>query len=194
MPHPGATLKMWAPNQPAQTVPAKRAASQSGKPPKPAKGKSPKAPRKRWVTILKWSGIAMLAGTAIMAVTIALTFWMYGRDPKLPRIEKLADYKPKQVTTIVDRNDRRIGEIYTERRTFVTYEQIPPIVVDAFVAAEDNNYWNHKGIDYFGMVRAFFTNLRAGKTKQGASTITQQVVKNFLLTPERTFKRKIQEI
>ena len=74
------------------------------------------------------------------------------------------------------------------------YDKIPPIVVDAFVAAEDNKFWTHGGVDYWGMFRAFFTNLRAGKTKQGASTITQQVVKTFLLTPERTFKRKIQEI
>src|SRR4029078_1154730 len=69
-----------------------------------------------------------------------------------------------------------------------------PIVVDAFVAAEDNNYWHHSGIDYVGMARAFFANIRAGKKSQGASTITQQVVKNLLLTPERSFKRKIQEI
>ncbi len=194
MPHAGATLKMWAPSQQQATVPAKRAAT---KPPPGKNGKAsrpPKAPRKKWVTIVKWGAIAALVGTALMAATVAFTFWMYGRDPKLPRIEKLADYKPKQVTTIVDKNDQRIGEIFTERRTYVPYDKIPPVVVDAFVAAEDNNYWSHEGIDYFGMVRAFFANLRAGKAKQGASTITQQVVKNFLLTPERTFKRKIQEI
>ncbi|HEY5950925.1 MAG TPA: PBP1A family penicillin-binding protein, partial [Kofleriaceae bacterium] len=157
-------------------------------------GKGPRPPRKKWVTIVKWGAIAALIGTALMATTVAFTFWMYGRDPKLPRIEKLADYKPKQVTTIVDKNDQRIGEIFTQRRTYVPYEKIPPILVDSFIAAEDNNYWSHEGVDYFGMVRAFFANLRAGKTTQGASTITQQVVKNFLLTPERSFKRKIQEI
>jgi penicillin-binding protein 1A len=196
MPHAGATIKMWARNQEHPTVPAKRSPTRpptrsggGGKSSRPAK-----TPRQKWITIAKWTAIAALVGAALMAVTIAFTFWMYGRDPKLPRIEKLADYKPKQVTTIVDKNDQRIGEIFTQRRTFVPYEKIPPILVDAFVAAEDNNYWKHEGVDYFGMVRAFFTNLRAGKTKQGASTITQQVVKNFLLTPERTFKRKIQEI
>jgi penicillin-binding protein 1A len=195
MPHAGATLKMWSPQHQQPTVPAKRQPSRPGKPSRPGTPLKPaRTPRKKWVTIAKWVGIAALAGTALMAATIALTFWMYGRDPNLPRIEKLADYKPKQVTTIVDRNDQRIGEIFTQRRTFVPYEKIPPILVDAFIAAEDNHYWEHEGIDYFGMVRAFFTNLRAGKTKQGASTITQQVVKNFLLTPERTFKRKIQEI
>jgi hypothetical protein len=70
---------------------------------------------------------------------------------------------------------------------------IPTGATVAFVAAEDNKFWTHSGVDYWGMFRAFVTNLRAGHTKQGASTITQQVVKTFLLTPERTFKRKIQE-
>jgi penicillin-binding protein 1A len=185
---------MWARSQEQETVRDKRSPT---RPPGKSGGKAakpPKAPRKKWVTIAKWAAIAALVGTALMTATVAFTFWMYGRDPKLPRIEKLADYKPKQVTTIVDKNDQRIGEIFTQRRTFVPYEKIPPILVDSFVAAEDNNYWQHEGVDYIGMVRAFFTNLRAGKTKQGASTITQQVVKNFLLTPERSFKRKIQEI
>ena len=190
--HTGATLKMWGPQSAvasgARTQPRARPRSGSGRPP-PSKWT-----RQRWIKIAKWTAIIALAGSALMAATIAFTFWMYGRDPKLPHIEKLADYKPKQVTTILDANDHRIGEIYTQRRTFVPYEKIPKTVVDAFVAAEDNNYWNHAGIDYIGMVRAFFANLRAGKKKEGASTITQQVVKNLLLTPERTFKRKIQEI
>ncbi|MEO8703703.1 MAG: PBP1A family penicillin-binding protein [Kofleriaceae bacterium] len=81
-----------------------------------------------------------------------------------------------------------------ETRTFVEYDKIPKILVDAFVATEDNKFWEHGGVDYWGMFRAFWANVRAGKSKQGASTITQQVVKNLLLTPEKTFKRKIQEI
>ena len=191
--HRGTTLKQWGPQATAPqqaTVAGKRSAprARSTKPP------PSRPPRPRWITIAKWGGIAALVGTALMTVTIAFTFWMYGRDPHLPQIGRLADYKPKQVTTILDANDHRIGEIYTQRRTFVPYEKIPRTVVDAFIAAEDNNYWNHSGVDYWGMVRAFFANLRAGKKKEGASTITQQVVKNLLLTPERTFKRKIQEI
>jgi penicillin-binding protein 1A len=150
-------------------------------------------PGRRWLTVVKWLAIAALAGVALVAATVAFVFWMYGRDPNLPNIQKLSDYRPKQVTTILDTNDRRIGEL-GERRTFVPYDKIPPIVVDAFIAAEDNNFWTHAGVDYMGMGRAFFANLRAGHTKEGASTITQQVVKNFLLTNERTFKRKIQEI
>ncbi|MEJ7597194.1 MAG: PBP1A family penicillin-binding protein [Kofleriaceae bacterium] len=143
---------------------------------------------------MKWSAIVGFSGLLLMVATVAFVFWMYGRDPSLPDYRKLADYKPKQVTTIVDKDGHRLGEIFTERRTFVPYEKLPPHVVNAFVAAEDNKFWQHEGVDYYGMFRAFWANIRAGKKTQGASTITQQVVKTFLLTPERTFKRKIQEI
>jgi penicillin-binding protein 1A len=147
-----------------------------------------------WSAVIKWLAILGVAGAALVAATAAFVFWMYGRDPNLPEYQTLADYHPKQVTVISDGNDRRIGEIYSERRTVVPYDKVPPIVVDAFVAAEDNSFWTHRGVDYWGMFRALITNLRAGHTRQGASTITQQVVKTFLLTPERTFRRKIQEI
>jgi penicillin-binding protein 1A len=201
--HRGATIKMWANQQPGGGPPRGGAATQGappgrgkaqGKPGKPGKPGKGGRPRKLWVSLLKWAVILGLVGAALVSATVAFTFWMYGRDPKMPQIEKLADYRPSQVVTILDANDRRVGEIYTQRRTLVTYDKIPPIVVDAFVAAEDNHFWTHAGIDYMGMARAFFANLRAGQKKQGASTITQQVVKNLLLTPERTFKRKIQEI
>jgi penicillin-binding protein 1A len=153
-------------------------------------------PRKRWLRILKWAGIVMLAGTALLAATIAFVFWMYGRDPNLPTVDKLRDVldHPKQVTKVLDMNGDVIGELGSERRTALKFEQIPTIVVDAFIAAEDNNFWEHGGVDYTGMLRAFFANLRAGHTKEGASTITQQVIKMLLLTPEKTFKRKIQEV
>ena len=196
-PSMGATLRMWAATpqpaagQPTQAQKGPKRIAGTGKPGRAGKSRPP---RKLWVTILKWSVIAGLAGIALVAATVAFTFWMYGRDPNLPNITKLADYHPLQVTTILDANDRRIGEIGKQKRTYVTYDKIPPIVVDSFVAAEDNTYWTHAGIDYVGMARAFFANLRAGKKTQGASTITQQVVKNLLLTPERTFRRKIQEI
>jgi penicillin-binding protein 1A len=147
-----------------------------------------------WLAVIKWLAILGVAGAALVAATAAFVFWMYGRDPNLPDFQTLADYHPKQVTVITDGNDRRIGEIYSERRTVVPYDKVPPIVVDAFVAAEDNSFWTHRGVDYLGMFRALITNLRAGHTRQGASTITQQVVKTFLLTPERTFRRKLQEI
>lgn len=135
-----------------------------------------------------------LVAAALGAASIAAVFWVYGRDKALPDIQKLSDYKPKQVSTILDAKGQRIGELFEERRTFVPYKEIPQFVIDSFVAAEDQKFWTHTGIDYVGMVRAFFTNLRAGRARQGASTITQQVVKTFLLTPEKTFRRKIQEV
>ncbi|MEO7736014.1 MAG: PBP1A family penicillin-binding protein [Kofleriaceae bacterium] len=157
-------------------------------------GAAPGRSRGPWLTLLKWLVILGVLGALLTAGTAAFVYWMYGRDPNLPDYARLSDYHPKQVTTITDASDRRIGEIFNERRTVVAYDKIPPIVVDAFIAAEDDSFWTHGGVDYWGMFRAFFANLRAGHTRQGASTITQQVVKTFLLTPERTFRRKIQEI
>ena len=135
-----------------------------------------------------------LVAAALGAASIAAVFWVYGRDKNLPDIQKLSDYKPKQVTAILDAKGQRIGELFEERRTFVPYKEIPQFVIDSFVAAEDQKFWTHTGIDYVGMVRAFVINLRSGKARQGASTITQQVVKTFLLSPEKTFRRKIQEV
>jgi penicillin-binding protein 1A len=180
---------MWS--APADTAKA----TNKAKAMKPAKLQKPeRKKRPLWLSLLKWGSIAAGSCLVLGIATVALVFWMYGRDPNLPNIEKLSDYHPKQVTTILDANDRRIGEIYTERRTFVPYDKIPPVVIDSFVAAEDNKFWTHGGIDYMGMLRAFIANVRSHHAVQGASTITQQVVKNLLLTPEKSFKRKIQEI
>jgi penicillin-binding protein 1A len=135
-----------------------------------------------------------LAITAIFTATVAGLFWIYGSDPNLPTIDKLSDYKPDRVTRVLSAKGEVIGEIFNERRTYVPFEEIPDSVIHAFISAEDSNFFQHKGLDYMGMVRALFVNIKTGKKKQGASTITQQVVKNFLLTNERSFKRKIQEI
>jgi penicillin-binding protein 1A len=151
-------------------------------------------PGRPWLTVIKWLAIIGVAGCALAAATVAFVFWMYGRDPRLPDYARLSDYRPKQTIAITDTSDHRIGEVFSERRTVVGYDKVPQILVDAFVAAEDNSFWTHSGVDYWGMFRAFVANLRAGHTRQGASTITQQVVKGLLLTPERTFRRKIQEI
>jgi penicillin-binding protein 1A len=146
------------------------------------------------LALFKWGAILGLVGGAVAATAVALIFWSYGRDPNLPNIRSLADYEPKQVSRIAAADGTIIGELYTERRTYIPYEQVPDLVVHAFISAEDARFFEHEGLDYWGILRAFFVNVRSGKTKQGASTITQQVVKTFLLTPERTFKRKVQEI
>ncbi|MGE5184981.1 MAG: penicillin-binding protein 1A [Acidobacteriota bacterium] len=192
---PGSTMKMWS--QAAEPQAATRAGKARAARPKPGRP-APQGGwwRRNWLRVLKWTALSGLVCVAIGISTIAIVFWTYGRDPNLPTVDKLREYldHPKQITKVLDRNDREIGELGSERRTFVTFDKIPPIVIDAFVAAEDNGFWTHGGVDYWGMARAFVANLRAGHTKEGASTITQQVVKNFLLGNQRTFKRKIQEI
>ncbi len=134
--------------------------------------------------------LGMLAGVS----TIVGVFWYYGRGIEGIDVAAIRDYRPKQVTRIVARDGTVLGELYSERRTLIAFEELPTHVVHAFLAAEDADFYHHKGMDYVGMVRAMISNIEAGEIRQGASTITQQVVKNFLLSPERTFERKIQEL
>jgi penicillin-binding protein 1A len=137
--------------------------------------------------------VTFLGGLLAAGGVLAL-FVYFGSDPSLPSIQSLEDYRPKQVTRIFDRHGVVIGELGSEKRTFVPYAQIPKNLVNAVVAAEDADYWNHAGLDYRGVLRAFIENVLRGRTAQGGSTITQQVVKTFLLSPERTVRRKVQEI
>ena len=166
-----------------------RGVRQKSKPERP-----PRTRKEIAIAVLKWGAIAGVAMVALMAAAVAAIFWYYGRDPSLPNLKSLGDYEPKQVVRIEASDGTVIGEVYTERRTYVPYSEIPPLIIHAIVSAEDAKFFQHEGIDYWGMIRAMFINLRSGKTKQGASTITQQVVKTFVLSPEKTFRRKIQEI
>jgi penicillin-binding protein 1A len=138
-------------------------------------------------------GLAVMGGLVVLGGVVAL-FVYYGGDANLPSVESLRDYRPKQVTRVFDRHGVVIGEMGAEKRTFVPYAEIPKNLVNAVVAAEDADYWNHAGFDYRGMLRAFIENVLRGRKAQGGSTITQQVVKTFLLSPERTVRRKVQEI
>lgn len=126
--------------------------------------------------------------------TVVGVFWYYGRDLEALDEQELRNYRPPQITRVVARDGRLIGEVFTERRTFIDFDQIPSHVENAFLAAEDADFYHHEGMDYMGMARALITNVRAGEIKQGASTITQQVVKNFMLSPERSFERKVHEL
>ncbi|HET6614142.1 MAG TPA: PBP1A family penicillin-binding protein [Kofleriaceae bacterium] len=149
--------------------------------------------QKVWLAV-KWCVLGGLLVAAIGTATVAGMFWYYGSDSDLPSINSLDEYAPPEVTRLTAADGTVVGEIFSERRTVVPFEDIPKTLVDAFVSAEDAAFFEHEGIDYFGMLRAFVVDIKAGEVKQGASTITQQVVKTFLLTPERTIKRKIQEI
>jgi penicillin-binding protein 1A len=111
----------------------------------------------------------------------------------LPSVEKLRNYSPPIVTTVYADNGEVIGEFAYQRRYIVPIQRIPRALQDAFVAAEDKNFWGHGGVDKEAIVRAIKKNLMTGELKEGASTITQQVAKTFLLTPERKFTRKIKE-
>ena len=146
-----------------------------------------------WRWLRRALGLAILGGLAAFGGVVAL-FVYYGGDANLPSVESLRDYRPKQVTRVFDRHGVVIGEMGAEKRTFVPYAEIPKDLVNAVVAAEDADYWNHAGFDYRGMLRAFIENVLRGRKAQGGSTITQQVVKTFLLSPERTVRRKVQEI
>jgi penicillin-binding protein 1A len=144
--------------------------------------------------LVKWGFLVGLALGAIGTATVAGLFWVYGSDPRLPRIMQLKDYHPKQTTRILAADGKVIGELYEERRTFVPLDKIAPIMLQATIDAEDADFRSHGGISITGMLRALWVDVRSGRSRQGASTITQQVVKTFLLTPEKTVKRKLQEI
>jgi len=113
---------------------------------------------------------------------------------EFPSIESPAAYRPSVTSKIFDRNNRVVGEIFLEKRTLVPYKAIPSRVVNAFVAAEDANFFKHKGVDYIAIFRAILKDVFSGGYAQGASTITQQTVKSLFLTPEKSISRKLKEI
>ncbi len=129
-------------------------------------------------------GLAALAG-------VALAFWYYGRD--LPDYQTLAAYEPPIVSRLYAADGKLIGEFASERRIFVPHAAIPARVRQAFVSAEDQRFFTHPGLDIYGVVRALRDSIVHGARLQGASTITQQVARNFFLTPERTIGRKLRE-
>jgi len=129
---------------------------------------------------------------AIMGLgLLGAVLWAYGRD--LPDHESLARYQPATISRVYDGEGRTIAEFFTERRIFAPIDEIPPMVRDAFISAEDRGFYEHAGFDALGIVSAIVDYAQGGRLR-GASTITQQVMKNFLLTNERSFERKIREI
>lgn len=121
-------------------------------------------------------------------------FWQYGRG--LPDYRQLETYTPDVMTRIYAGDGRLVTEYAIEKRVFVPYNAIPKVVVNAFISAEDQRFFEHPGVDFMGVARAAVTNLRyagSGRRPVGASTITQQVAKNFLLTNEVSFARKVKE-
>ncbi|MDM7931128.1 penicillin-binding protein 1A [Tabrizicola sp.] len=132
-------------------------------------------------------------GLFFAALTVGGIFYMYSRD--LPSHESLAQYTPPTISRIYSGEGRIIDEFARERRLFVPSEDIPDLVKQAFISAEDKNFYSHHGYDTRGMVAALVEAVQTrGERVRGASTITQQVMKNFLLSSDRTAERKIKEI
>ena len=157
---------------------------------KPApKRRTPEKKPIRWILFTVFSVffcLVLTAGAILFAFYVQI-------DSSLPSAETLKSYHPPLVTTAYSADGELIGEFFIERRYLVPLKDLPPYVTKAFIAAEDARFYEHGGVDLLGIARAFFKNVQEGAIVQGGSTITQQVVKSLLLTPERTFTRKIKE-
>lgn len=129
--------------------------------------------------------------TVCGGVGVYLVFQHFSQD--LPKLDSLKDYSPPVISEVFADDGTKVGEFWQERRIVLEEDEIPKLIEDAIVASEDDRFFEHSGIDYLGIIRAMFENLKAGQVVQGGSTITQQVVKSFLLTKERTYERKIKE-
>lgn len=137
----------------------------------------------------------LLGFLALMLLGATGVYFLYKNiQNSLPEMIKIADYKPLLVSQVFDRNGKKVGEFFRERRILISYNDIPQHVVQAFIAAEDDQFFEHHGINLSALFRAAIANMRAGRNVQGGSTITQQVAKTLLLTNEKTFGRKIRDM
>jgi penicillin-binding protein 1A len=137
----------------------------------------------------------LLAIFALSLMGLAGLYFVYRSvSSNLPKLITVKDYEPLLVSQVYDRNGKKIGEFFRERRTLVPYEKIPKELVQAFLAAEDDQFFQHNGINLQSILRATIANIRAGRSVQGGSTITQQVAKTLLLTSEKTLTRKVRDM
>src|SRR6266700_3746241 len=149
----------------------------------------------RW--LVRFVGFLFTVGTVVFLVgvtAVAGLIWHYSKD--LPEYSQLQDYEPPVMTRVHAADGALLGEYSKERRLYLPIQAVPKLVINAFLAAEDKNFYEHGGIDFTGMARAavlLAQNFGSNRRPQGASTITQQVAKNFLLTNEVSFTRKIKE-
>src|SRR5476649_411948 len=147
--------------------------------------------------LLRFFGFLFAAGTIVFVVGVAATaglLWHYSKD--LPDYSQLQDYEPPVMTRVHATDGSLVAEYARERRLYLPIQAIPKLVLNAFIAAEDKNFYDHGGLDFQGIARAgllYLQNFGSSRRPQGASTITQQVAKNFLLSNEVSFTRKIKE-
>src|SRR5690554_904424 len=153
-----------------------------------------KGKTKKGFSWLKFFLILIVLGMLAGAGGAAGLFWWFSRD--LPELNSVADYQPKQVTRVVDAEGNVLASwTDSERlvRTVLIAKKIPHVMRHAILSAEDGSFYEHRSLDFVGLIRAIYINIRRGELSHGASTITQQVVKNLVLSPERSIHRKVQE-
>ena len=175
---------------PVQRAPSPGATTRAPEMPAASRGK------RFWRGVKRWTfRIAVVGTVALIAAGIGIYFVIRHYEEGLPSVAELEKgYRPSQVTRVLARDGTTLAELFTERRTIVHIEDLPRHVTRAVIAAEDASFYEHEGINWLGIARAAIVNLRSRRTRQGGSTITQQVVKNILLeTNERTYKRKMRE-
>src|SRR5215472_16973089 len=147
--------------------------------------------------LLRFFGFLFAVGTIVFIVGVAAAaglLWHYSKD--LPDYSQLQDYEPPVMTRVHAADGELLAEYAKERRLYLPIQAIPKLVINAFISAEDKNFYEHSGLDLSGIARAgwlYVQNFGTNRRPQGASTITQQVAKNFLLTNEVSFTRKIKE-
>ena len=142
----------------------------------------------RWIAypVLLLAGLALI-GIALLAIIVILAY------PQLPSIEALTDYQPKIPLRVYTADGHLIGEFGEERRALVRIGDVPQVMKQAILAAEDERFYQHPGVDTLGVLRAAYANFTSGGKRQGASTITMQVARNFFLSREKTLSRKVYE-
>ena len=170
--------------------------SQSRQPARPpsrlGNGRQRTAESRDWRTyFIRWGIFLGSAGLILIGLVIA--YALIVARPNLPDLDTITDYKPKVPLRIYTADNALIGEFGEERRNVITINEIPSYLKNAVVAIEDERFYEHGGVDYWGVLRATLANLR-GRLAQGASTITMQVARNFFLSNEKSFSRKIYEV
>src|SRR6202171_5415821 len=147
--------------------------------------------------LLRFFGFLFALGTILFLVGVGAAaglLWHFSKD--LPDYSQLQDYEPPVMTRVHASDGALVAEYATQRRLYIPIQAVPKLVKNAFIAAEDKNFYEDGGIDFSGIARAgalYLQNYGSNRRPQGASTITQQVAKNFLLSNEVSFQRKIKE-
>ena len=142
----------------------------------------------------RWFRLVLVILTLLLLPAILLGLAAMLAYPSLPSLESLTDYRPKIPLRIYSAEGTLLGEFGEERRALIKISDVPDVMKQAILAAEDDRFYEHGGMDYMGVIRAAFSNFTSGSAKQGASTITMQVARNFFLTKEKTWTRKFNEV